>query len=215
MEGWTGRMLTASQRSSLESATRRYQESLHLAEEYLAARGFSEHTANTSRLGVVEDPVTGDESFRGRLSIPFVTRSGVVDIRYRCLQPHDCRAVGCPKYLGKSGASLRLFHVEGFFHQEDYICIAEGELDTLILGQCGLPAVGLPGASSWRSHYARIFEDYSRTFVFADGDKAGRKVGQKLQEEISATVIEMPSGADVNSHYLEVGPDWFLEKVNG
>jgi len=34
-------------------------------------------------LGVVVDPLPGHEQFLGRVAIPYVTPSGVVDIRFR------------------------------------------------------------------------------------------------------------------------------------
>jgi len=75
--------------------------------------------------------------------------------------------------------------------------------------------VGLPGASSWKPHYARILEDYSKVLVFADGDEAGRKLGNLLAEEVGALVVTLPNGLDCNDAFLhnDYGPQWLREKA--
>ena len=203
--------LTPSQRSLLERRTAAYQASLGLARDYLEGRGFSEGTARSSRLGVVADPLPGDERYLGRLSIPYLTRSGVVSIRFRSLE-EGVQA----KYLGDPGVESRLYNVEGLFHPEPFVAVAEGELDALTLSQLGIPAVGVPGATNWKPHYSRIFEDYQRVYVFADGDSAGRKFGERVAESVDGvTVIDMPDGMDVGSVYtdMENGAEWLRRKV--
>lgn len=208
--------LTRQQRDSLELSTSLAEKHLDDAAEYLSGRGIHEESARSFRLGVVgDDALPGDEAYAGRLSIPYLTRSGVVDIRYRCIDTHDCRELGHPKYLGRPGAGLRIYGVlQGLFDSRDYLCVTEGELDALILWQCGLPAVGLPGASSWKPHYARVLEDYSRVFLFADGDEAGKKLARVVAENVIGCVpITMPPGMDVNDVLLTYGPGWLREKV--
>lgn len=208
--------LSKEQRNSLELSTALAEKHLDDAAEYLSGRGISEESAHSFRLGVVgDDALPGDERFIGRLSIPYLTRAGVVDIRYRCLEAHDCHEYGHPKYLGRPGSSLRIFNASlGLFDPRDYLCVCEGELDTIVLQQAGLPAVGLPGASSWKPHFARVLEDYSRVYLFADGDDAGRKLARVVAENVPTTVVlEMPPGKDVNDCMLEFGRQWLREKV--
>lgn len=210
--------LDPEQRTSLERSTAAYQKYLDLAAPYLAGRGLLEETAHSFRLGVVVEPLPGDERFTARLSIPYLTRSGVVAIRYRCLERHDCNEIDCAKYLGYPGASTHLFNVGDLFADTDTICITEGEMDAVILHQCGLPTVGVPGSNNWKKHYPRIFEDYSRVLVFADGDAAGEKFAKALAKEVErVTVLTMPPGMDVNDVYLnqDYGIDWLLSKAEG
>lgn len=211
--------LTNEQRVSLEKSTARYEKAVDLAAAYLVGRGLSEETAHSFRLGVVDDPLPGDEHFRDRLSIPYLTRSGVVSLRYRCLRDHACGAVDCAKYLGYPGASTHLFNVGALFDQSDLVCITEGEIDAVVLQQGGLPGVGVPGGSNWKPHYVRIFEDYPRVFIFADGDDAGRKFGRRVAEALGgvATVVVMPDGMDVNEAYLDTryGIDWLRSRTEG
>lgn len=209
--------LSNEQRALLERSTARYEQDVDRAARYLAGRGFTEATARSFRFGVVSDePLPGDEVFRGRLSIPYLTRAGVVSLRYRCIDEHDHDEAHCAKYLGYAGAGTHLFNVGSLFGSGESLCIAEGELDAVVLHSLGLASLGVPGASSWKPHYSRILEDYGFIYVFADGDKAGRAFAEKVAESSDGvTILTMPDGMDVNEVYLSphYGPQWLLDKV--
>jgi DNA primase len=197
------------QRELLGRATERYTESIHLAEDYLRQRGIPLEVARMARLGVVEEPEVGHESFRGRLSIPYVTKSGVVDLRFRSLNP----AVE-PKYMGLTGAETKMYNVLDVERAGDWIGVCEGELDTLTLSACiGIPCVGVPGANSWKKHYTRLLADFERVFVFADGDQPGREFASNLARELPVTIVNLPDGEDVNSIYVSEGADYLRSKV--
>lgn len=204
--------LTQEQRNLLESQTSRYQSNLYVAAEYLEGRGITEDTAVTARLGVVDEPIHGDSDAEyRRLVIPFLTRSGVVDLRFRCIREHDCAENGCAKYLGRPGSSLRIYNVGSLVTSGDTICVTEGELDALVLTQLGFDAVGLPGAESWKQHWHRLFEDFSRIVVFGDGDPAGHRFIRKMMDEFPQSVegVQLPDDEDVNSMYLREGGGYF------
>lgn len=204
--------LTREQKNSLESQTIQYQSNLYVAAEYLEGRGITEDAAVWARLGVVDEPVHGDaEAAYNRLAIPYLTRSGVVDIRFRCIREHDCGDSGCPKYLGRPGNRPRLYHVSSLVEAGDIIGVAEGELDCLILNQLGYEAVGIPGVANWKPHWGRLFEDFDRIVVFCDGDTAGHGFGKAWSDRFpqSVELVVFPDGHDVNSMYLMEGPEWF------
>ncbi len=204
--------LTKEQRSWLESQASRYQNNLYLAADYLEGRGLTEDTAVSARLGVVDEPLSADADAEGnRLSIPYLTRSGVVDIRYRCLRPHSCDEEGCSKYLTRAGQPPRLYGVGDLVSAGDWICVTEGELDRLTLVQLGYPAVGIPGAESWKPHWRRLFEDFSRIVVFCDGDDAGARFGRNWSGRFPQTVevVQLDHKQDVNLMYTEGGRDFF------
>lgn len=71
---------SSSQRESLGKAAKYYAAAIHEAEDYLAERGITLEVAKKVGLGVVLDPVTGHEQYENRLSIPYITRTGVVDL---------------------------------------------------------------------------------------------------------------------------------------
>ncbi len=165
--------------------------------------------ARLARLGVVVEAEIGHEQFTGRLSIPYVTKTGVVDLRFRSLNP----AVE-PKYMGMTGAETKMYNVLDIERAGDFIGICEGEIDTLTLSSLvGIPCVGVPGANSWKKHYTRLLADFERVFVFADGDQPGKEFATSLARELPVTIIQLPDGQDVNSMYVQEGSSYFNQKV--
>lgn len=198
-----------SQKDLLGQATRKYQESIYQAEDYLASRGIPIEVARLARLGVVEEPETGHEAYIGRLAIPYVTKTGVVDIRFRSLNP----AVE-PKYMGMTGSDTKMYNVLDIERAGDWIGVCEGELDTITLSRCvGIPCIGVPGSNSWKKHYTRLLADFERVFVFADGDQPGKEFAAGLARELPVTIVAMPEGEDVNSIYVKFGADYIREKA--
>ncbi|WP_437071919.1 toprim domain-containing protein [Streptomyces sp. enrichment culture] len=173
------------------------------AQGYLASRGLGPSALVTYRLGVVRRPLAGHEQYAGRLAIPYLTPAGVVNIRFRCLQPHECD--GHPKYLSADGAGTNLFNVLDLKKDSPFICVAEGEIDTMSLSLAGLPAVGVPGVDAWQKHFSRCLEDFEVIYAFGDGDKAGSKFSSFLARETRARPIRMPPGDDCNSIYMKEG----------
>ena len=197
------------QRELLGRAAEKYAGNISLAEDYLKQRGIPLEAARLARLGVVVEPETGHEAFAGRLSIPYVTKTGVVDIRFRSLNP----AVE-PKYMGLTGAETKMYNVLDIDKAGDIIGVCEGELDTLTMSSCiGIPCVGVPGANSWKRHYTRLLADFERVFVFADGDQPGTEFARSLARELPVTIVQLPDGEDVNSVYVRHGAEHIRSKV--
>ena len=198
-----------SQKESLTRAAKYYHSALHEAEEYLVERGITMEAAKHARLGVVLEPLTGHETYINRLAIPYLTRSGVVDIRFRSMDLSE------PKYMGMAGATTHLYNVGAFFRATSFISICEGEIDTITLDSvCGIPAVGVPGVNNWKKHYTRLLSDFEKVFLFADGDNAGAEFGKNLSRELgNLVVVQMPDGEDVNSMYRIHGAEYFRNKI--
>jgi len=200
---------SALQKELLGKAAAQYAENIYQAEDYLRSRGIPLEVARLASLGVVAEPETGHEAFKGRLSIPYITKTGVVDLRFRSLNP----AVE-PKYMGMTGAETKMYNVIDVERASDFIGVCEGELDTLTLSACvGIPCVGVPGANSWKKHYTRLLADFERVFVFADGDGPGREFANSLARELPVTVVGFGEGEDVNSVFVSHGKDYILEKI--
>ena len=186
-----------------------YEANISQAEDYLASRGISLSVARLARLGVVAEPETGHEAYVGRLAIPYITKSGVVDLRFRSLNP----AVE-PKYMGLTGAETKMYNVLDIERADNYIGVCEGELDTLTMSRCvGVPCIGVPGANSWKRHYSRMLADFERVFVFADGDQPGKEFATSLARELPVTIVSMPDGEDVNSIYTKNGAEFIKSKM--
>lgn len=198
-----------SQKELLGRAAVKYAGSISLAADYLQSRGFTKEAALRAQLGVVEAPEPGHEQYQGRLSIPYITKTGVVDLRFRSLNP----AVE-PKYMGMTGAETKMYNVLDIERAGDWIGVCEGELDTLTLSALvGIPCIGVPGANSWKKHYTRLLADFERVFIFADGDEPGREFARSLAKELPATIVAMDEGEDVNSSFVKYGADYIRNKM--
>jgi len=202
--------LNNSQRSFLLQATQRYAEAIDSASEYLSSRQVSVEEAKVFHLGVVVDPLPGHEPYKGRLSIPYITPSGVVDIRFRDLTGnHDA------KYMGLVGAETTMFNTQAVFAADNYICVTEGEFDCIMMSvKTEHPTVGIPGANNWKKHYAKILDDFDVVVVLADGDAPGLEFGKKIARELgNVNIISMPDGEDVNSMMIKRGSEWLDERI--
>lgn len=200
------RPLSSDSRKSLELATSHYEAHVGRVEAYLAARGISRSTAERFRLGYVETPADGHASYAGMLAIPSIGPRGVYALRFRCLEPHDCKEFNHGKYRGLPGAETRIFNVRALHEAGDYIAITEGELDAVILEQCGIPAVAVPGARNWKAHYNRVFAGFSTVYVCEDGDTAGREFSRKVAGEVlTGVIVSMGESQDVTDVFLKEG----------
>lgn len=194
---------SASTRKFLEEASERYAGKLSehpTAAEYLAGRGISLEVASRFQLGIVDDPLPGHEMYLGMLALPYLTPSGsVTTIRYRNLS-----GVG-PKYLSVPGDVPRIYNTNALERASRAVCVTEGEIDAISTEIAGLPAVGLPGAQSWKPAWRRLFMQYDQVMVLQDDDDAGKEFSYKIQSNLdNARTIVMRRG-DVNSYLLEHG----------
>lgn len=188
----------------------------NVAKEYVQSRGFDFDATVDAMLGWVKDPAPGHEAYTGRLAIPYITATGVVDIRFRCLKGHDCKAAKCPKYLSLPGHKARMYEARQVIGAGSVIAVCEGELDTLtMIHQVGIPAVGLPGATNWAPHYPLILSGFDAVLVMGDGDDAGRKFANTVASALdNGIAVPMPDGHDVNSLVLSDGAATLRELVD-
>lgn len=209
-------MLSAEQKQLLTETAARYHETINAETvSYLRSRGISKEVAVTFLLGTVNNPAPGHEHASGCLSIPYITPTGVVGIKFRKIDG------GQPKYIWPTGQKIGMFNVRNLLLDTDTMCICEGEIDTMILsGLCGIPAVGVAGVTQWKEHFPIMFEGYKRIFVFADNDvkEDGRNPGMELAKRIkedlnNAVVVNLPENKDVNDIYLREGAEWFKDKI--
>lgn len=167
-------------------------------------RALTPETIARFQLGAVVDPVESDDPARSRISIPYLTPTGPVSLRFRKMpdDPHPA------KYWQPQGSLLTLFNTTVITEPRDWIVVTEGEIDCMTACQAGLPAVGLPGVSSWKSHYYAIFNGYERVIILADNDDKGQGAGfaEQLAKHVPGPAIfKMPDGHDVNSFYKDHG----------
>ncbi len=183
--------------------------------DYLRARGFTDDTIAEAELGYVVDKTS---RYFHSIAIPYFDAQGRLRAtRYRHLRPDEERK---HKYESEVGAPRHLYGVHLVHEPVVYLC--EGEFDALILRQIGLPAIGVPGASSWKRQWRWLFRDCDLVVVIFDidsprkrpdgtefrpGQEGSRKVVGQLSQLVSVREIGedsgWPEGEDINSLYLK------------
>lgn len=211
-------ILPAERRQALTAKAQEYASNIDHGMEYLLSRGLTKDVAGMFRLGYV----TSGE-YAGRLTIPYVTPAGVVQIKYRCtdLSHHDGfkhSHEGCPKYLYEAGTGQYLFNAQVLIYAAERVVITEGEMDAIaVQAYTGVPAVGYPGVDSWKAHphWRLCFEGVNEVIVVTDGDKTGKEAARRVAESIGiyARVVDMPLGEDSNSFIASQGAGAYLERL--
>jgi hypothetical protein len=144
----------------------------------------------------------------GGIEIPYKDRNGnLVGEKYR-----DAGR----RFRWRRGSTPILYGLWRWSEWQDtdtvYLC--EGETDTLTLWHAGLPALGIPSASTWRAEWWREVEGFARIVVIPDNDTAGAGLVQRLaqtcpesiQERVQ--VLRLPEGVkDANELWLQVDAD--------
>lgn len=177
--------------------------------EYLIeARGLTTQTIKHFHLGAVIDPDPVDNFAQGRICIPHLNNTGPRVLRFRAMPGQDG-----PKYWQPSGSSVGVFNVTELLNPHTQIVVTEGEIDCMILWQCGIPAIGFPGAQSWKDYHRYLLEGYQQVTITVDNDDQG--AGQSFADKVASKVqgprpILMPAGHDVASYYTDAGRDALL-----
>ncbi len=126
---------------------------------------------------------------------------------------------GNPKIKTRRGDKLILY---GLWRLEEarergYVVAVEGESDTHTLWHHGFPAVGIPGASSWRSEWAEDLDGIKKVYVPVEPDQGG----EQLWERITASPIRerlyrvtLDGFKDVSELHLD-DPEQFAERFTG
>jgi DNA primase len=196
-----------SSRRFTETASRGYADQLD--DEALAylmgpERLLAEETITRHRFGVVRSPEPGHEHVRGFISIPYLTPGGeCIAIRFRRMREGG----GGAKYLSVAGDTPRLYGTDALQWGTRNICLTEGEFDRAIAIQCGLPAVGVPGANSWQPVWRRLLVQFDAVFVLHDDDEPGRELVAKVADGLDSVRPVPMAGGDVTSFFRDHGRD--------
>lgn len=213
-----------SMKKLLEKATSHYEQKLleeegHSTINYLKLRGITKETASFFRLGLVSEPLPefGHDFQVGRLSIPYITQTGIVQMRFRAL-PYDGipgNPEPSPKMKSEAGVSGTIYNARALMNTTDILAVCEGEPDTWSMHECGISAIGVPGANAWQKIYGRVLR-YRRVAIIADNDDHGEgmKFAEMVQQDVrGARIILMPQGYDANSFLVENGPEALRDRV--
>jgi DNA primase len=186
---------------------------------YLLARGLPPSVVRDYRLGQVDagSPDHGDD-MAGWISIPYLTRAGVVGFKFR--NPVDGAK---PKYLSGHHES-RLYNTPAMDQadREGRLGIVEGEFDAIVnTALVGIPTVGIPGVDTYQAHpeWRELFRGYQEVLIFEDqdeinkitGKRPGRELATKLKADIDTSRIVRVPAKDVNDCYLKHGKNAVLQ----
>ncbi|MER7208482.1 hypothetical protein ABT340_15530 [Streptosporangium sp. NPDC000239] len=203
---------SASSRAFTETTSRAYHDQLDdEALAYLTGpeRLLTEEAIERHRLGVVRSPEPGHEAVRNYLSIPYLTPDGeCISIRFRRLGDGPG-----PKYRSISGDIPRLYGTEALQRGTRNVCVTEGEFDRIVADMCGLPAVGVPGATSWEPIWRRLLVQFDAVYVLHDDDEPGRELVAKIAGGLDSVRPIPMSRGDVTSFYAEHGRDGLRAKL--
>ena len=159
-------------------------------DEWAQSRGFTEE--EVTRYGLY---LRGD-----RVYIPYPNRHGVWYERWHTPGRDKHR------YDQPHGSSPHLYNPLRLGPNTDVVWIAEGEFDTLSLAIYEVPAVGMPGATTWKRSWSHLFE--TATVVLAlDPDEAGARAQAKLAGEFQDVAEFEVIYDDIN--------DWLVEDPEG
>lgn len=183
-------------------------------QDYLAARGLIEG-AEQFRLGWVERPAPGhDDRFIHTISIPYLTRAGVVGIKFRRIDDSQ------PKYDQMQGQKQHIYNVAAILDAVTEVLVVEGELDAIAATLAGHPACGVAGANAWKPRWSRVFDGIERVLIVTDNDDKvdGKNPGQDLSRRISDSLhtgirVSPPLGHDVCSMIEAYGAQSFTDLV--
>lgn len=94
-----------------------------------------------------------------------------------------------------------------------HVVLCEGETDALTCWRHDIPALGVPGASSWQDEWARLVGALV-VYVVHEPDQGGdtlldRLAGSSLAPRVM--VVDLPGAKDVNEFYL-LDPETFRER---
>jgi hypothetical protein len=142
--------------------------------------------------------------------IPYLDRNGETGAtRFRLSMD------GEPRFKWKTGSKLRLY---GSWRLDNYtgkyIVLPEGESDCQTLWLHRFPAVGLPGANSWKEdEWAERLDRFERVYIPIEPDKGGESVrkwlaNSKIRDR--ALLINLDKAKDPSELYL-ADPENFTE----
>ena len=212
-------MLSTMQSKSLSEAAEHYSQAISEdALAYLEGRGISEAVAAKYRLGTITDPIEGHQMYEGWISIPYFTALDIcVGFKFRRLDD------GKPKYGAPIGQKAHLYNVPAVMEDANRIVICEGEFDTIIMNEAGIPAVGVPGVAAWKPFYSKLFTGFDVVYIVGDNDERedkdtnpGMEFARRVASEVlNSQIVQLPPSKDITDFYLAEGREALLNLVGG
>lgn len=100
------------------------------------------------------------------LTIPIFYKGVLLNIRHRLINPPEEKGKYRPQV---AGIPALMYNADLLSERPDWIMLVEGEVKAMVLCQNGIPAVGIPGASSFRQEWVMMFKDIQTYVMFDPG----------------------------------------------
>ena len=95
-----------------------------------------------------------------------------------------------------------------------WVVLVEGESDTQTLWYHGIPALGIPGADTWKSEWAGYLEGIEKIYVVVEPDEGGQTLKEKLPTSSMRDrlhLVDLGEFKDASGLYL-AGQEHFKER---
>ena len=144
---------------------------------------------------------------KAAVRIPYLAEDGQESaVRFRvALEKSE---VGDERFRWRTGSKAMLY---GLWRLEKirkvgWVVLVEGESDTQTLWYRGVPALGIPGADTWKKEWAEYLEGVERVYVVVEPDKGGETLRRALVATASIRdriyLVELGEHKDANGLYL-------------
>ena len=99
------------------------------------------------------------------------------------------------KYVSVKNSRSGIFNADILAAAHEVV-ICEGEIDAMLLDQCGFPAVSpTAGAGTWMPEWANLFSSVRRIWILYDNDKAGMDGAKQVWSTLRrAKIVQYPAG---------------------
>jgi hypothetical protein len=178
--------------------------------ELASAKGLSEDFLRS--FGVTDGFTGSGKSRQPCVDIPYVDAASEAVAMHKRLSLD-----GHPRFIWRRGDRPTLY---GLAHLRDirragWVVLTEGETDCWTLWMHRIPALGLPGASTWKEHL-RHFLDGLTVYIWHEPDGGGDGLVKAISGDLpDLRIIEAPPGVkDPSELYLQPHED-FKERMMG
>lgn len=123
---------------------------------------------------------------------------------------------GDDRFVWRRGSQLvpygldRLTDIRAF----KYVVISEGESDTQTLTCRGIPAIGVPGATSWKEDWAKFFDGIETIYIVIEPDTGGDAMVKWISRSAirdRVRLVRLDGFKDVSALWI-ADPDLFMER---
>ncbi|MBE3598403.1 MAG: hypothetical protein IMX02_06265 [Limnochordaceae bacterium] len=147
-------------------------------------------------LGIRDVRIGQGDDRHDAVAIPYLDERGEeVAARYRHAMTGDRR------FTWRRGAKVLPYGLNRLAEarKAGHVILVEGESDCHALWFAGFPALGLPGATTWRPEWASFLDGIATVYVVQEPDKAGAGMVERLAKTPGLRdrlrVVRLPDGA--------------------